>query len=406
MKLNKWTIGLAAVGLVSLPTMSQADEKWSSVNTALSSTIISGYINTAAQWNLGTGNANNPGYAFGGAGKADGFNLNVAKVTIEKPLDAADQWAAGYKADFILGPDAVTLATGTGLKQAYVQLRAPLGNGLDLKMGVFDTIVGYEVFDSGNNPNYTRSYGYTIEPTTHEGLLASYQFNDIVGASVGIANTHGPLIGGRANPPKAESYKTYMGSVTLTAPESLGFLKGSTLYMGAINGFLAPALPGGNNGPGVEQNLYVGATVNTPVTGLKAGISYDYAGRSAQTLAVGGTGSPTLNTIYRNAVGIYTSYQATEKLSLHGRGEYVTQSKANLNGAVNNVTVAGLPSKILAYTATVQYDLWKNVLSRFELRWDHQADGTGKAYGGDPRGTSTPSRRNAYMAAVNIIYKF
>ena len=395
MKLNKWTLGLAAVGLVTLPTMSRADEKWSAVNTALSSTIISGYINTAAQWNLGTGNANNPGYAFGGAGKADGFNLNVANVTIEKPLDAADQWAAGYKAEFILGPDAATLATGTGLKQAYVQLRAPLGNGLDFKMGVFDTIIGYEVFNAASDPNYTRSYGYTIEPTTHEGLLASYQFNDIIGASAGIANTTGPTIGARANPPKAESYKTYMGSITLTAPESMGFLKGSTLYAGAINGY--------NNGVtapvGVSHNLYAGATVNTPVTGLKAGLSYDYAGRNSQALFGG-----TLGSYYRNAFALYASYQATEKLSLHGRGEYVTQSdKSNTAG----ISGAGFPSKIIAYTATVQYDLWKNVLSRLEIRWDHQADGTGHAYGktsgADPLGAT---RRNAYMAAVNIIYKF
>ena len=29
-----------------------------------------------------------------------------------------------------------------------------------------------------------------------------------------------------------------------------------------------------------------------------------------------------------------------------------------------------------AVTATVQYDLWKNVLSRVEFRWDHALDGT------------------------------
>ena len=38
---------------------------------------------------------------------------------------------------------------------------------LDAKLGVWDTIVGYETFDAGNNPNYTRSYGYTIEPTRY-----------------------------------------------------------------------------------------------------------------------------------------------------------------------------------------------------------------------------------------------
>ena len=35
----------------------------------------------------------------------------------------------------------------------------------------------------------------------------------------------------------AESYKTYMGSIALTAPDSMGFLAGSTLYAGFVNGF-------------------------------------------------------------------------------------------------------------------------------------------------------------------------
>ena len=30
------------------------------------------------------------------------------------------------------------------LRQAYIALRTPLGNGIDWKIGVFDTIVGYE----------------------------------------------------------------------------------------------------------------------------------------------------------------------------------------------------------------------------------------------------------------------
>jgi hypothetical protein len=184
-KLQKWTIALAAVGLVSMPV--GAEEKPSPILTALSSTTISGYVNTSAIWNPGTGNANLPPYAFN-AGKSDGFNLDVAKLTIERPLDEA-QWSAGYKVDLLFGPDANALATQStltsgstpsdfGIKQAYVALRAPVGNGLDVKMGVWDTIIGYESFDAGSNPNYTRSYGYTVEPTTHTGVLMSYQVLD------------------------------------------------------------------------------------------------------------------------------------------------------------------------------------------------------------------------------------
>ena len=42
--------------------------------------------------------------------KADGFNLDVVKITLEKPLDESE-WAAGYKVDLLIGPDAVILGT-------------------------------------------------------------------------------------------------------------------------------------------------------------------------------------------------------------------------------------------------------------------------------------------------------
>src|SRR4051794_40997739 len=203
MKFNKWTLGLAAVGAVSLASVAQAEEKASPLTTAVSSTILSGYVNTSIHWNPGTGNANVPGFGYNSSAKSDGFNLDVVKLSLEKPLDESE-WAAGYKLDLVFGPDANALGTspiggigaaGFAIKQAYVALRTPVGNGIDWKVGVWDTIIGYESFDAGNNPNYTRSYGYTIEPTTHTGLQGNYKVADWLSFSAAIANTTGPIIG-------------------------------------------------------------------------------------------------------------------------------------------------------------------------------------------------------------------
>ena len=151
MKYNKWTVALAALGVVSLASAAKAEEQASTVKTALASTTISGYVDTSAEWNFGTGNANLPPYRFNNINKADGFNLDVIQLRIDKPLDESD-WAAGYRVDLWFGPDANTLATtSTGIgnansdfaiRQGYVALRAPIGTGLDLKMGVFDSIIG------------------------------------------------------------------------------------------------------------------------------------------------------------------------------------------------------------------------------------------------------------------------
>jgi len=396
MKFNKWTIGLAAVGVVSLASAAKADEKLSAVQSALSSTTISGYVDTSTQWNFGTGNVDNPQYAYG-AGKADGFNLNVVQLSISKPLDESE-WASGYKVDLWFGPDANTLLTSsTGvandltIKQAYVALRTPVGNGIDWKIGVFDTIIGYESSESPNNPNFTRSYGYSIEPTTHTGLLGTYRVCEEFSFSAGIANTFGATINGRANPPKAESYKTYMASVALTAPQSWGWAAGSTAYAGVINGYNGggslPNFAGGTqNVAGNQTSWYMGATLATPVTGLKCGASFDYLDSFSTGPGVG-------HDAY--AIGLYTSYQATEKLSLHARGELLT-----LQDSVAPAATTSDNSQVWALTGTVQYDLWQNVISRLEFRWDHGDEG--KYFGG----STANSRKNACMVAANVVYKF
>src|SRR5437763_1022811 len=231
MKVVKWTIDLAGSGVFSLASATKAEENVNMLQTALASTTISGYVDTSAQWNFGTGNAHVAQFKFNAPSKADGFNLDVVQVRIERPLDAAEEWAAGYRVDLWAGPDANVLGTQSinslggadfALRQAYVALRMPVGTGIDWKVGVFDSIIGYESVESPNNPNYTRSYGHSIEPQTHTGVLASYRFCDMVSVSGGIANTMGPVINDRAQGPNtsattmAESYKTYMASVAIT----------------------------------------------------------------------------------------------------------------------------------------------------------------------------------------------
>lgn len=142
--MNPRTCALLSAGVIRLTDAVRAEEKVSPVAGALSSTTISGYVDTSAQWNFGTGNANAPGYTFGSPSKADGFNLNVVQLSVAKPLDESG-WSAGYQVDLWFGPDANTLGTqstlasgsgGLAMRQAYMALRMPLGNGLDWKAGV------------------------------------------------------------------------------------------------------------------------------------------------------------------------------------------------------------------------------------------------------------------------------
>jgi hypothetical protein len=165
-------------------------------------------------------------------------------------------------------------------------------------------------------------------------------------------------------------------------------LAGSTLYGGVVNGLNTPGISGF-----VQNSWYAGATLATPVTGLKLGAAFDYM--NAQDSSDDGVADMW-------AVAGYASFQATEKLSLHARGEWFQTQ--GLYGSDN--------CQIFAATATIQYDLWQNVISRLEFRWDHDAGGD-KSFGGraedsyGPFGIyNDPTRENAFMLAANVIYKF
>jgi len=389
MKLNKWTLALTAAGVVSLGSIVQAEEAQHQVLTALSSSTLSGYVDTSANWRVGKTAGFIPGRTFDNADKQDGFNLNVVKLTLEKPLDEG-QWSAGYKVDLVFGPDANYYATGLNgggvnvddlaIKQAYANFRAPIGNGIDFKMGVFDTIIGYEVYESGNNPNYSRSYGYALEPTHHTGLLASYHIVDNVSVSAGIADTAFGAINGRATRggvPAAQTEKAYMGSISITVPESASFLKGSTFYAGAVDGLGANVID--------TTSLYAGLTLNTPVTGLTGGLAFDYKFN-------GGTGIVKDSWAWAGAV--YAAYQTTEKLKFALRGDWTEGSNGTYYGGTDK-------NELLGLTLTTDYSLWSNLITRLEARWDH-------AIGGDRPffAPGSVADRNVFTVALNTIFKF
>ena len=329
MKFNKWTLALAAAGIVTAPSLLRADEqKPETVLTALSATTLSGYVDTSMEYNPGGNHGFLPPYAFGG-GKANGFNLDVVDLALDKPQDESP-WASGYHVELWMGPDANALGTQSGgtvggdfaIRQAYILLRTPVGNGINWKVGVFDTPIGYEGFSSPSNPNFTHSFGFSIEPAQHTGLLGTYQFCDAFSLSAGVANTYGPVINARATPPNGSaSYKTYIVTGTFTAPTNWAWAGGSTLSAGVVNGFNG----GAAEGTGADStSVYVGATVNTPLTALKVGASLDY-------LDVHDTPGSMFDGDFHGdgsavSVALYASYQATEKLSLNFRGEYFDDS--------------------------------------------------------------------------------
>jgi hypothetical protein len=185
-----------------------------------------------------------------------------------------------------------------------------------------------------------------------------------------------------------------MGRLELTAPDSWGAFAGSTLYGGIVNGY-------NNNVLGAPQGLptmssYVGTTIATANKHLRFGASFDELNVDTSANDTG---------IHYNGeawtVAGYASWQCCEKCTLHARLEY---AEASADSPAFIAGTIGHP-KVLAATATIQYDLWKNVLSRLEFRWDHSLQDM-QVFGGDVGTGGAPNADNAYLLALNLIYKF
>ena len=465
MKYNQWTLALASAGVVSLNAIANADEHMANnLLNHVSKTTISGYVDTSAIWAIGEGgNANFPGRTNDGTDYVDGFNLNVVELSLASPLDESD-WAAGYQVDLWLGPDSKWLASNTfggdnadlGIKQAYVHLRAPVGNGLELKMGHFDTIIGYEVGSSPANPNFSRSYGFFIEPFQHTGLLATYPLTEELSFSAGIANSYGFGINDRvagtvpvystvspATPSTvgvpadilgqiaesgedglslpvtpgdpgedivtgyrdvgSESQKTYMASIAYELPDSAGSMAGTAVYLGFVDGLVT-------GDAGFDKTSYfVGATIPTPMDGLSLGAAFDYA--QDTTLSQLGFTPEQLSAlawadgeITPEEIKAGENYDAKRDVwALAGYLSYQMDAKSVFNGRIDyvNVESTALPedAQFLSLTGTLAHKMWDNVLTRLEVRWDHSLKSDFDSLVGDNNG-------DAVTVALNAVYQF
>ena len=75
------------------------------------------------------------------------------------------------------------------LQQAYLTAVLPIGSGLTVDVGKFVTHMGYEVIESKDNWNYSRSFlfAYAI-PYYHTGIQLTYPVSSALSATVHILN--------------------------------------------------------------------------------------------------------------------------------------------------------------------------------------------------------------------------
>lgn len=98
MKICRRSEVFIASSVVGLGAILQAEEAQNPVRTALSSTTLSGYVDTSAIWKFGTGNQL-VGRSYDGTAKQDGFKLGAEGI---KPAGGERFFAETFTIDYQL----------------------------------------------------------------------------------------------------------------------------------------------------------------------------------------------------------------------------------------------------------------------------------------------------------------
>ena len=133
---------------------------------------------------------------------ANSFMANLAQIMFERPAnaDGTGMDRVGFRARINFGADARYSRARTDVQpgaenteldvqELYGEYIAPVGNGLKIQAGKINTLIGYEVINAWENPNFSRTFMFGFgQAFTTTGVRFTYPFNDMVTATIGLIN--------------------------------------------------------------------------------------------------------------------------------------------------------------------------------------------------------------------------
>jgi hypothetical protein len=291
----------------------------------LSETTLSGFVQASYFYNTSEpSDRASDGYLWNTTHNS--FSLNKVKVTLANPAveRSGDAWDAAYKLSLIWGEDSSVLNTGSpssgfeAVREAYIELNAPIGTGLNIKAGQLISLLNYESGDGGAaNSNFSQGFQWFFTGNgPSAGVQLGYTFTDWLEAKVRVQN------GMYAGPVDRNEEKTVIGS--------LGFKPSAAAWFNLI-GF------GGQENPGLEVkggSVLAGYQISEKAVG---GLELDFfnfdftGGGSADLWSVGG----------------WFGYDFSPKVGMALRAEYLDDGEG---GGLKGITLPGRPGSAITST--------------------------------------------------------
>ena len=334
------------------------------------------------------------------------FKLDAAKIEIGK--SAASPGEAGFQLDLLYGQNAdisrSLSPTGspfgvngdddfsTFVQQAYVSYN---WDGVELKMGKFETLLGWELLDSHKNYNVTHGILFTWAiPLYHTGIMAGGSIGENVGWNLGFVN-------GFNNPVETNDNKGVLGLISLTEDPFFVSLSG---YYGADTTQATGLEPGSTD----DQLILDFVATYTPNDQLTFWLNADYGQQED------GFTNP-LNPLDVDdaewwGVAVGTNVTLSEKLSFAVRGEYFSDED-DFRG-ISDGLLPAVPFKddfeAYSLTGTLKYALTDHLSVRGELRYDKADDDRLGSRGGEifPDDSASSFEDDELFGIVEVSYVF
>ena len=325
-----------------------------------------GYVDTSY-----TQNFNNPKNSGPNAnnvrifdGDSNSFRPNMAQLVFEKEgtngTNAVER--AGFRVKLDVGEDVQFTGGRTGddvdFQELYAQFVAPIGNGLDIRLGRMNSLVGYEVIESPFNNNFSRSWLFGLgQPFTTTGIRLLYPINDRLSMAVGAINSFTGLTEDNNTAKSVEWLITYKPT------DQLG-----------LNFYGIFGRESANTVSGAGKRVLVGGYVTLQATDQLGFVVEGYYANQENASAISSGG----NARWDGVAG-YAIYDFDEQWGLRLRGEIWEdaggdQSCLGTAGSGGNSNVCAVSAPIAQTlwetTWTLQYKPAPSLITRLEFRYD------------------------------------
>jgi len=361
----------------------------------------SGFIDVAYTQNFNNPNSDlNQLHIFDTS--ANSFMPHLAQILLERPADAGGSALdrAGFRARLNFGTDSrVTRArsnfqTGTtndevDFQELYAEYILPVGNGLKIQAGKINTLIGYEVINSYENVNFSRSFMFGLSQAfTTTGIRFTYTFNPVVTASFGVVN-------GWDNIEDNNRGKTIEYLVALTPHERFGISWYGSYGPEQANRQFGDSTSGGAPGNPSAKRFANGLIFTLKPTDKDTVVFEPYYVNEASNPVAASTGKP--NARWNGLAG-YLIHDFTDQWSFRFRGEIFEDAGGartcggtwnnaggtnTCAGATNDTPATPVPQTLWEITPTLQFKPVPSLITRVEFRYD-KSDKNVFLYGSQP----------------------